>query len=85
MNNERNDKSWDDFTGNISELYKKAKGKSNNAFDIKNMTKSIYKNDLIVAQIEILQYILFLVLLYYYNPMSISTHYTAITNVLVLL
>ena len=83
------DKFWDNKLQNeLSELNAKAneKIKELKELDIgKSISNSIYKNESRVVQIEILQYILFLVLLYYYNPMSISTQYTAINNVLVLI
>ena len=85
---ERNDTSWGEFTKELSKLNDGVNTKINSIKDLsigKTITNSIYKNEYRVMQIEILQYILFLVLLYYYNPMSISTQYTAINNVLVLI
>ena len=84
----RNDASWSKFTKELGEISTKATEKITSLKDLdisKKITTSIYSNEYRVIQIEILQYILFLVLLYYYNPMSISTKYTAINNLLVLI
>ena len=84
----RNVNSWEKFGTELTSMNKEANNKFTRLKDLdisKEITTSIYKNDYRVIQIEILQYILFLVLLYYYNPMSISTQHTAINNVLVLI
>ena len=85
----KTDKFWDnELQKELSELNGKATKKINELKELdigKSISNTIYKNEYRVVQIEILQYILFLVLLYYYNPMSISTQYTAINNVLVLI
>ena len=85
---EKPDKSWGEFKEYSSAKFKEANEKINELKDLdigKSISNSIYKNEYRVVQIEILQYILFLVLVYYYNPMSISTKYTAINNLLVLI
>ena len=84
----RNVTSWNSFTDEVSTLRDKTTEKFTSLKEVdisKRVTDSVYKNEYRVVQIEILQYILFLVLLYYYNPMSISTKHTAINNVLVLI
>lgn len=47
-------------------------------------TRMLYANPYHLAKIEFAQYIIFLILLYYYNPLSISTKYPVFTKLLVL-
>jgi hypothetical protein len=51
-----------------------------NRFSDKVYSKSSY-----IGTVEVLEYIIFIVILYYYNPFSISTKYPVFTNVLTLL
>ena len=51
---------------------------------IDRFTRMLYANPYHLAKIEFAQYIIFLVLLYYYNPLSINTKYPVFTKLLVL-
>ena len=47
-------------------------------------TRKLYSNTSYLGKLEVIQYIIFLVLIYYYNPLNINTKYPAFTNLLVL-
>ena len=47
-------------------------------------SRRIYANPFHVAKIEFVQYIIFIALLYFYNPMNINTNYPAFTKLLIL-
>lgn len=51
---------------------------------IEIISRKIYTNSNRLLKVEFIQYIMFLVLLYVYNPFSIKTKYPALTQVLVL-
>ena len=77
-----------DLNDNIRKIKEKASEYSRkeinlNFFD--NFTRMIYKTPSHVAKLEIVQYIIFLFLIYYYNPLNINTKYPAISKLLVLI
>lgn len=51
---------------------------------IERFSRKIYLNPNHLAKLEMLQYILFIVIVYYYNPLGIETTYPAFTKLLVL-
>lgn len=52
---------------------------------IEEITRKIYTNPNNLAKIEFIQYIFFIVLLYFYNPFNINTKYPAFTNILIMI
>jgi hypothetical protein len=52
---------------------------------IDRFTRMLYTNPYHLVKLEFIQYIIFVVLIYYYNPLSISTKYPAYTKLLVLI
>ena len=52
---------------------------------IDRFTRMIYANPYHLAKIEFLQYIIFIALIYFYNPLNIKTKYPAFTRLLVLI
>jgi hypothetical protein len=52
---------------------------------IDRFTRMIYTNPYHLAKVEFLQYIFFVVLLFYYNPLGINTKYPAFTDLLILI
>ena len=51
---------------------------------IDRFTRMIYSNQMHLVKLEMLQYFMFIVLIYYYNPFDIGTKFPAFTNLLVL-
>lgn len=51
---------------------------------IDRLTRKIYANENSLAKLEFIQYIIFIALIYYYNPLNINTNYPVFTNLLVL-
>jgi hypothetical protein len=51
---------------------------------IDRFTRKLYANPYHLAKLEFIQYIIFIVLIFYYNPLNINTNYPAFTNLLVL-
>ena len=77
-----------DLNDNIRKIKEKASEYSRkeinlNFFD--NFTRIIYRNPYHVAKLEIIQYIIFIFLIYYYNPLNINTKYPAFSKLLVLI
>ena len=52
---------------------------------IDRITRKIYRNDGHLAKLEFIQYILFIVFLYFYNPFNINTKYPAFSQLLTLI
>ena len=52
---------------------------------IDRFTRKIYANPTSLAKLEFIQYIIFVILIYYYNPLNIATNYPAYTKLLVLI
>ena len=50
-----------------------------------NLENTIYSNPWYFGLIEILQYIIFIIIIYKYNPFNVTNNNPAFTNVLVLL
>jgi hypothetical protein len=77
-----------DLNDNIRKIKEKASEYSRkdinlNFFD--NFTRAIYKNPYHVAKLEFIQYMIFIALIYYYNPLNIKTKYPAFSKLLVLI
>ena len=84
-------KSYKDFFGNLNkELYESKKqineisDKEVNLDFIERFSRKIYLNPAHLAKLEMIQYILFIAIIYYYNPLGIETSYPAFTKLLVL-
>jgi hypothetical protein len=76
-----------DLKDNIDKIKKKADEYSRKEINlnfIDRFTRWIYTNDKHLAKIEIIQYIMFIALLYFYNPFNINTKYPAFTKLLIL-
>jgi hypothetical protein len=67
-----------DAAGNLSR-------KEINLNFIDTISRKIYTNSNHLLKVEFIQYILFIVLLYIYNPFSINTKYPAVTQLLVIM
>lgn len=52
---------------------------------IERFTRLLYVNPYHLAKLEFLQYIIFIGLIYFYNPLNISTKYPAFTRILMLM
>ena len=52
---------------------------------IDRFTRMIYTNDNHLAKIEFIQYIIFIAILYFYNPFNINTKYPAFSSLLILI
>jgi hypothetical protein len=52
---------------------------------IDRFTRWIYSNEKHLAKLEFIQYVIFIVILFYYNPFNINTKYPAFTKVLILI
>ena len=50
-----------------------------------DLTKKIYSNEAYFGGLEVLEYIIFIIIIYKYNPFSIKTAYPAFTNILTLI
>jgi len=68
----------------IKKKYDKYARKDINLSFIDRFTRMIYTNDNHLAKVEFIQYIMFIALLYFYNPFNINTKYPAFTNLLIL-
>lgn len=69
----------------IKEKYDKYSRKdfsANNFID--RITRKLYANQSHLIKLEFIQYIIFIILIYYYNPLKINTNYPVFTNLLVL-
>jgi hypothetical protein len=76
-----------DLDSNITDIKRKASELSRKEINlnfIDRFTRKIYTNEFHLAKLEMLQYIMFIVLIYYYNPFDISTTFPAFTKLLVL-
>lgn len=51
---------------------------------VERFSRKVYLNPTHLAKLEMIQYILFIVIVYYYNPLGIETSYPAFTKLLVL-
>lgn len=72
---------------NMTRMRKKVDEYSRKNINLKfidRLTRLIYANPGHLIKLEFLQYILFLILLYYYNPFSINTKYPVVTRLLTL-
>lgn len=67
---------------NIASVYGR---KDLNLSFIDKFTRKIYTNPYHLAKVEFVQYIFFIILLYYYNPFNINTKYPAFTSLLTML
>jgi len=52
---------------------------------IERFTRILYANPYHLAKLEFLQYIIFIGLIYFYNPLNINTKYPAFTRILMLM
>ena len=74
----------DDNIDKIKESYDKYSRKDINLSFLDRFTRKLYANPYHLMKLEFIQYIIFIVLIYYYNPLNINTNYPALTNLLVL-
>ena len=51
---------------------------------LKNFSRNIYANPWKVAGIEVLQFVIFIVIIYFYNPFNIKSNYPVFTKILLL-
>jgi hypothetical protein len=51
---------------------------------IDRFTRKLYSNSNHLIKLEVIQYIIFIILIYYYNPLNINTNYPVFTKLLVL-
>ena len=76
-----------DLDSNINDIKDKASELSRKDINfgfIDRFTRKIYANQMHLVKLEMLQYIMFIILIYYYNPFDISTRFPAFTKLLVL-
>jgi len=76
-----------DLDNNVTKLkenMKRISQKDINLNFIENFSRKIYSNPYHLGKIEFLQYIIFLVIIYVYNPLNIKSNYPIFTNVIVL-
>jgi hypothetical protein len=76
-----------DLDENIKKMkssYDKYSRKDINLNFLDRFSRKLYANPSYLGKLEVIQYIIFLVLIYYYNPLNINTKYPAFTNLLVL-
>ena len=80
------------FNENISNLksklasgFTKIKDKSMKYTEDMNLENSFYSNPWYFGVVELLQYIIFIVLIYHYNPFNITNNHPAFINVMVLI
>jgi hypothetical protein len=74
----------DDNIDKIKESYDKYSRKDINLSFLDRFTRKLYANPYHLMKLEFIQYIIFIILIYYYNPLNINTNYPALTNLLVL-
>jgi len=74
----------DENVDEIKKKYDKYARKDINLNFIDKFTRKLYANPDHLAKLEFIQYIIFIVLIFYYNPLNINTNYPAFTNLLVL-
>ena len=77
-----------DLKENIDKLKTKAgewSRKEINLNFIDRFTRWIYTNDKHLAKIEFIQYIIFICILFFYNPFNINTKYPAFSKLLILI
>lgn len=74
----------DENVDEIKKKYDKYARKDINLNFIDKFTRKLYANPDHLAKLEFIQYIIFVVLIFYYNPLNINTNYPAFTNLLVL-
>ena len=74
----------DENVDEIKKKYDKYARKDINLNFIDKFTRKLYANPDHLAKLEFFQYIIFVVLIFYYNPLNINTNYPAFTNLLVL-
>jgi hypothetical protein len=77
-----------DLKQNMSDFKKKAgelSRKEINLSFIDRFTRWIYTHDNHLAKVEFFQYIIFIVILYFYNPFNINTKYPAFSKLLILI
>ena len=51
---------------------------------IDRWTRKLYANPHHLVKLEFIQYIIFIILIYYYNPLNVKTNYPVFTNLLIL-
>jgi len=76
-----------DLDDNVKKIKDKVEriGEKEINFDfITRITRSIYINPNKLAKLEMLQYIMFIIIIYYYNPLNITTEHPSFTKLLVL-
>jgi len=76
-----------DFNNEISSAKSKVKDFSKKEINldfIERFTRMLYLNPTNLAKLEMLQYILFIAILYYYNPLGIKTAYPVFTKLLII-
>ena len=74
----------DENIDKIKEKYDKYSRKDINLNFIDRFTRKLYANPHHLMKLEFIQYIIFIALIYYYNPLNVKTNYPAFTNLLVL-
>jgi len=74
----------DNNVDEIKKKYDKYARKDINLNFISSFTRKLYANPNHLAKLEFIQYIIFIALIYYFNPLNINTNYPAFTNLLVL-
>ena len=68
----------------VKKLSDKYSRKEINLNFIERFTRMIYANPYHLAKLEFIQYIIFIALIYYYNPLNINTNYPVFTKLIVL-
>ena len=68
----------------LKEKYDKYSRKEINFNFMDRFTRKLYANQSHLIKLEFIQYIIFIVLIYYYNPLNINTNYPVFTNLLVI-
>ena len=74
----------DENVEKIKEKYDKYSRKDINLNFIERFTRKIYANESHLMKLQFIQYIAFIVLIYYYNPLNINTKYPVLTDLIVL-
>lgn len=74
----------DDNINEIKKKYDKYSRKDINLNFLERITRTLYANDSYLIKLEFIQYVIFIILIYYYNPLKINTNYPVFTNLLVI-
>lgn len=75
-----------DLDKNIDSIKKNAKELANKNIKLdflQQLTRKIYMNPVYVGILELLQFIIFVCLIYFYNPLDINTNYPVFTKLLI--